>query len=301
MLNMIKQAASMRNQLSRLPLIAILVLAMNMVHAEEDSADYVAPRLAGSDVPDFNGIWQANSSAHWDIEPHAARAALQLREGPVVPVPHQRILALGAVGAVPGGAGILKDMSQLPYTPEALEKRNENRADYLNRDPEVKCYLPGVPRANYMPYPFQIVQGEDSLFIAYEYASAVRDFFFEDPGPAPVDFWMGQSYAQWEGDTLVVEVTGNHQDTWFDRAGNHHSASMRVVERWTRTSDYHMQYEATIYDDETYTEPWTISLPLYKRMEPDVRLQDFKCVEYVEELMYGKWRRNPLPRGWEED
>lgn len=267
----------------------------------QDTDAYVAPRLPGTNLPDLNGIWQANSSAHYNIEAHLAQSALQLRDGPVVPVPHQRILALGAVAAVPAGAGIIKGGGKIPYTPDALAKRNENRADYLNLDPEVKCFLPGVPRSTYMPYPFQIVQNDESLFIAYEYAGAIRDFFFEDPGPAPVDFWMGQSYAQWEGDTLVVEVTGQVPDTWFDRAGNHHSNKMRVVERWTRTSDYHLNYEATIYDEETFTEPWTISLPLYKRMEPDIRLFDFKCVEFVEELMYGTWRRNPLPRSWEEE
>lgn len=284
------------------PLLAVFVLlamfTLPAANAEEES--WVAPRLPGTDVPDFNGIWQAISSAHWDIERHAARAALQLREGPVVPVPHQKVLALGSVGAVPGGMGIIKGGGKIPYTPAALATREENRADYLNRDPEIKCFLPGVPRSTYMPYPFQIIQGNDTLFIVYEYANADRDFFFEDPGPAPVDSWMGQSYAQWDGDTLEVEVTGQIADTWFDRAGNHHSAAMRVVERWTRTGPDHLLYEATIHDDETFTEPWTISLPLYRRVEADARILDFKCIEFVEELLYGTWRRNPLPRDLEE-
>lgn len=264
------------------------------------NTDYVAPRLPGTNVPDLNGIWQAIGSSHWNIETHMASAALQLRDGPVTPVPHQRILALGALGAVPGGLGIVKG-GKIPYTEEALKTRDENEADYLNRDPAIKCFLPGVPRSTYMPFPFQIVQGNDALYIAYEFANADRDFFFEDPGPAPVDSWMGQSYAQWDGDTLVVEVTGQVGDTWFDRAGNHHSAAMRVVERWTPVGPNHLNYEATIHDEETFTEPWSIELPLYRRMEAEMRLMDFKCVEFVEELMYGKWRRHPLPRGWEEE
>ena len=262
--------------------------------------EYVAPRLPGTDHPDLNGIWQAIGNAHWNIERHMAKPALQLRDGPVVPVPHQSILALGAVGAVPGGMGIIKGDGMIPYKPEALAVRDENQKDYLNRDPEVKCYLPGVPRSTYMPYPFQIIQGHDSMLITYEYANADRDFFFKDPGPAPVDSWMGQSYAQWDGDTLEVEVTGQVGDTWFDRAGNHHSAGMRVVERWTRTGPDHMLYEATMHDEETFTEPWTISLPLYRRVEANARLMDFKCVEFVEELLYGEWRREPLPRDLEE-
>lgn len=267
------------------------------IHTE---GEWKASRIPNTEIPDISGIWQAMSSAHWDIERHLARAGLQLRDGPIVPVPHQRILALGALGAVPPGMGIIEGGGTIPYTADALKIRDENRADYLNRDPAIKCFLPGVPRSTYMPLPFEIVQGHDSMFIVYEFANADRILYFEDPGPAPVDSWMGQSYAQWEGDTLVVEVTGQVADTWFDRAGNHHSASMRIVERWTPIGPNHIQYEATIYDEETFTEPWTISLPLYRRMEPDARIMDFKCVEFVEELMYGEWRRNPLPRGWEE-
>ena len=281
--------------------LGLLLLATSLIPFQATYAEWQAPRLPGSDKPNMNGIWQAISSAHWDVERHLARPALQLRDGPVVPVPHQRILALGAVGAVPAGAGIIRGMDKIPYTQEALKIRDENRSDYLNRDPEVKCYLPGVPRANYMPYPFQIIHNERAMMISYEYASAVRDVYFDDPGEAPVDSWMGQSYGQWEGDTLVIEVTGLLDSTWFDRAGNHHSAAMRVVERWTPMGPNHLNYEATIYDDQTFTEPWTIELPLYRRMEPDVRILDFKCVEFVEELIYGKWRRNPLPRGWEEE
>ena len=262
----------------------------------EQDAPYIGKRLSGSDVPDLNGVWQALSSAHYNIERHLAEPAMALRDGPVRTIPAIEVLALGAVGAVPAGMGVIKGGGAIPYTPEALTVRNENRAEWLSREPEIKCFLPGVPRANYMPYPFHIIHGEDSMMIAYEYAGAVRDIFFEDPGEAPVDSWMGQSYARWEGDTLVIEVTAQYESTWFDRAGNHHSNQMVVTERWTPISPNHIQYEAEINDPATFTEVWTISLPLYRRMEPDARIMDFKCVEFVEELMYGKWRRNPLPR-----
>ena len=105
---------------------------------------------------------------------------------------------------------------------------------------------------------------------------------------------QGQSDGYWEGDTLVIEVTGQLDSSWFDRAGNHHSGAIKVTERWTPTGPNHLHYEATIEDPETFTEPWTIAMPLYRRMEPNARLMDFKCVEFVEELMYGEWRRYPL-------
>ena len=184
--------------------------------------------------------------------------------------------------------------NKIPYTPAALAQRDENRKLWLQRDPEIKCYLPGTPRATYMPYPFQILQGENDLFFAYQYAGAVRNIYSRDPGPAPIDSWMGQTVASWEGDTLVLEVTGLVANTWLDRAGNHHSDKLHVVERFTPTGPNHLWYEATLEDPEVYTRSWTISMPLYRRMEPDLQLLDFKCVEFVEELMYGQWRRRPL-------
>jgi len=252
------------------------------------------PRLANG-RPDLNGVWQTLNEANFDIQLHAARPAMALRAGPHGQVPVASVLALGAVGAVPPGVGVVEG-DALPYLPDALKTKRENQAKWLTRDPEIKCYLPGVPRATYMPYPFQIVHSESSLLIAYEYAGAVRDVFMKDPGPAPVDSWMGQSVGRWDGDTLVVDVTGFNDQTWFDRSGTHHSAQLRVTERYTYMTPNHIQYEATITDPEVFTRPWKISLPLYRRMEKDARLMDFKCVEFVEELMFGEYRRTPLKR-----
>lgn len=245
--------------------------------------------------PNLNGIWQAMGNAHWNIEPHLAGAALATIPGPAGPVPATEVLAFGAVGSIPSGQGIVVG-GEIPYLPEALEKRNENRDNWLERDPEIRCYLPGVPRATYMQFPFQIFQSDSKFMITYEYASAVRDVYLEDPGPAQVDSWMGQSVGQWDGDTFVVEVTGLHPDTWFDRAGNHHSAAMTVTERYTMIGPDHIMYEATIVDPETFSRPWSISLPLYRNIDPNARLGQFKCVEFVEELIYGELRKNPVER-----
>lgn len=260
------------------------------------AAAYKAPRGPDGKHPDLNGVWQVMNTANWDIEPHAARAALQLRPGPFVPVPAKNVLALGAVGAVPAGLGIVEG-GEIPYTADAKKQRDENRKNYTSLetgDPEVRCYLPGVPRANYMHLPFQIFQSEKSMIIAYEYAGAVRNVLFNDPGPPPVDSWMGQSVAKWDGDSLVVTVNGMNDRTWFDRAGNHHSDQMTVVERWTPTGPGVMRYEATITDPNTFTKPWKMSFNLYKRQGEDARLNQFKCVEFVEELMYGDLRKEPL-------
>jgi hypothetical protein len=254
---------------------------------------YRAPRGPDGKHPDLNGVWQVMNTANYNLEAHASSAALQMRPGPVVPVPAKEVLALGAVGAVPAGLSVVEG-GTIPYTPEALKTRDANHADWIHKDPEIKCYLPGVPRANYMSLPFQIFQSESATLIAYEYAGAVRNLQFKDPGPAPVDSWMGQSVAHWEGDTLVVVVTGMLDSTWFDRAGNFHTGDMKVVERWTPTGPGVMRYEAEITDPEIFTRPWKMSMNLYKHVGEDARLQQFKCVEFVEELMYGHLRKEPL-------
>ena len=256
-------------------------------HAERAAVD----RIGGH--PNFSGVWSVMNTANWDIEPHLASAALELRPGPVVPVPAKAIVALGAVGSVPAGMGVVEG-GKIPYTAEALAKRLDNQKHYLERDPEVKCDLPGVPRANYMALPLQIVQSGKTFLMSYEYAGAVRDVLFTDPGAAPIDSWMGQSVGKWEGDTLVITVTGQNDNTWFDRAGNFHSADMKVVERWTMTSPNTIRYEAEITDPATFTRPWKMSMNLYRRLGEDARLQQFKCVEFVEELMYGDLRKEPL-------
>jgi len=255
---------------------------------------YRAPRLADGH-PDLNGIWQAINEANFDIEAHMARPAMQLRAGPYGPVPAAPVLALGAVGSVPPGLGVVEG-GEIPYLPDAAKKKKDNQEHWLERDPEIKCYLPGVPRATYMPQPFQLLQSTKAIFFAYQYAGATRDVLLKDPGPAPIDSWMGQSVGRWDGESLVVDVTGMNDQSWFDRAGNFHSDALHVVERYTRTSPDVLMYEATIEDKNVFSRPWKISMPLHRRIEKNAQLMDFKCVEFVEEMMYGQWRKKPLPR-----
>ena len=111
--------------------------------------------------------------------------------------------------------------NDIPYLPAAAAKKKENAAKWLTADPEIKCYLPGVPRATYMPFPFQIVQTPKYILIAYEFASASRTIEMNSKSESPLDSWMGHSVGRWEGETLVVDVTGLNDQTWFDRAGNY--------------------------------------------------------------------------------
>ena len=245
--------------------------------------------LGPNGKPNLNGVWQVMNRANFNLEAHSASAAMQLVEGPVVPLPHPDILALGSVGSVPAGLSVVVG-DTIPYKKNALKKRNQNREDWLNRDPEIKCYLPGVPRATYMPYAFQIFHSEEAVFFAYEYAGATRNIYLENPGEPPVDSWMGQSWGYWEGNTFVIEAKGFNNQTWLDRSGNYHTENLKVTERYTLLNDHVMDYEALIEDEEIFTRPWKIKMNLYKKVGDDAQLQQFKCVEFVEELIYGEWR-----------
>jgi len=250
---------------------------------------YRAARAADGH-PDLNGLWQAFVTANWDLEDHEAQ-----------PGPHSELT--GAYGAGPAGQSIVEG-GEIPYKPDALAKKKANfenrlKVDVSNDktwhdlgDPEMKCYMPGVPRATYMPFPFQIVQGTSPyILMAYEFTGATRIIRMDWKQAAPTDAWMGWSRGRWDGDTLVVDVTGQREETWFDRAGNYHSDALHVVERYTPVSPHHMTYEATIEDPKVFTRPWKISFPLYRRMEKNLQLLEFKCVPFTEELLFGKFRK----------
>jgi hypothetical protein len=254
-------------------MLAGATLAVAAVAAQ--TSGYKAPRAADGH-PDLGGIWQALNTANWDIQGHAAAAG--------------SLPQLGAIGAVPAGLGVVEG-GDLPYLPEAAAKKKENFANRATLDPEVKCFLPGIPRATYMPYAFQIVQSPKTILFAYEYASAARTVNMETAKPAPIDSWMGWSNGRWEGDTLVIDVTGFNDQTWFDRAGDFHSDALHVVERYTSRSPETLDYEALIEDSKVFSRPWKMTMVLYRHLEPNARLLEFKCVEFVEELMYGPLRK----------
>ena len=235
------------------------------------------PRLADG-KPDLNGIWQALNTANWDLQAHQAKA------GPVA--------ALGAAFSEPAGIGVVVD-GEIPYRPEALEKKKQNGANWMTLDPEVKCYMPGIPRANYQPYPFQIVESSKTILMSYEFASATRIIRMDSKEKSPADSWMGWSIGHWEGDTLVVEVSDFMEQTWFDRAGDYHDGDLKVTERYTLTSPDVITYEATMTDPKIFTRPWTIRMPLYRHVEKNAQLLEYKCVPFVEELMYGHLRKKP--------
>lgn len=267
----------MKSRATRTTAAAAMLAALLLAAGPSWSQGEIARAWDGK--PDLNGIWQVIGTAHWDIQDHPAYA------GPA---------QFGATFAVPPGQGVVVG-DEIPYTPEALEQKKQNFENRYREDPEAKCYLPGVPRATYLPYPFQIIQGDKKIMIVYGFAEANRTIHMdkENPEPAPIDSWMGRSHGRWEGDTLVVDAAGFNGQAWFDRAGNFASDTLKVEERYTPMGPNAILYEATIEDPKVFTRPWKMRMPLYRRLEEDARVLEYKCVEFSEELLYGHLRKKP--------
>lgn len=258
----------MRNRFRSIPGLALALAAFSLLPLA--AAEAQVPRLG--DKPDFNGIWQAMNSANWNLEAHPAQKIDSQWE-------------LGALFSIPAGQSVVAE-GTIPYLPEAAAKREELRAGWPNSDPETYCYLPGIPRATYMPYPFQIIQGTGDLLMVYSYTTSNRTIHMSNHQEPPVDTWMGRSNGRWEGDTLVVETAGFNARAHLDRAGNHFSSALKVTERFTLENANVIRYEATLEDPQTYSAPWTIRMPLYKHVEENAELLEHKCTPFVEELLY---------------
>jgi hypothetical protein len=210
---------------------------------------------------DLQGIWEAHSTAAAGLEAHGADEGIRAGDTVIVDPPDGKI----------------------PYTQEARAKRAANFKDRAAADPVNKCYLPGVPRITYMPFPFQIFQTAEFVAITYEYVHASRTVHMTNPKHLDdISFWMGDSRGHWEGGTLVVDVADNEPATWLDASGDFHSDAFHVVERYTRTSPDMLLYEATIDDPKVYTRPWKISIPLYRHTQKNAQLYEYECHVYRE-------------------
>jgi hypothetical protein len=256
---------------------AAIVLAANMTQVQaqvkggsEDPPLRDRPRIGGK--PNFHGIWQALNTAYWNLEDHSAEGLKDISQ-------------LGAIGAIPAGQSVVRG-GTIPYKPEALARRNENRAKWPAADPEAKCYMLGVPRVTYHNMPFQIFQADGDLIMVYPFAATHRIIYMSDRSELPVDSWMGKSDGTWDGDVLVVTTRWQNGQSWLDRAGNHASNQLTVTERFRLLSPNHISYEATLDDPQTFTQPWTIEMPLYRVADPQAQLLEHKCVPFADGLLY---------------
>ena len=277
--------------------VVVAVFALTAIQTAGQTAR--AARIDGK--PNLNGIWQVTNTANWDLLAHNVKPALAqpgvYANHPVLAAP---VLALGAAGLVPASPGVVEG-NEIPYKPEAAATRRENGEHWLDRDPEARCYMPGIPRAMYMPYPLQITQSPGRIQMVFAYANASRTIFLGEVPKPPADKWMGHSVGRWEGNTLVVDVTNFNDRTWFSRAGDFHSDALHVVERFTPITADALRYEVTLTDPNVFTRPWKMNMVLYRQLEDNATLMEFRCVELVEETFLGHLRKNQLVKHWEGD
>jgi hypothetical protein len=251
-------------------LLALGLLLAASGGAQQRSRAGDVPRLANG-KPNLSGVWQAYTTANWNVLTHGASA------GPP---------EYGALLGTPPGYGIV-DGDAIPYLPAAAEQQRRNYENRFKDDPELKCFLPGLPRANYMPYPLQIFHSDDHLLITYQFAGAARIVNLGAPQPSAIDSWMGISNARWDGDALVVDASGFNGMAWLDRAGNHSSSALKVVERYAFAGADAIDYSATLEDPQTFSRPWTMRFRLVRNPNPQQQLMEFKCVPFTEQLLYG--------------
>ena len=268
----------MHRSIHTVAILAAIAFAVSSPRAQSASAEASArqalverpARIAGH--PNFNGIWQAMNTAYWNLEGHSAEGL-------------NAFWQLGAIAAIPAGQSVVRG-GTIPYKPEALAKRDENRAKWPATDPEAKCYMLGVPRVTYHNMPFQIFQNEGDLLMVYPFAAANRIIYMTDRTELPVDSWMGKSYGSWDGDVLAITTKWQNGQSWLDRAGNYSSNKLTVTERLTLLGPNHLWYEATLDDPQTYTRPWTIEMPLYRMIDQQAQLLEHKCVTFADGLLY---------------
>jgi hypothetical protein len=257
--------------------IRIITAASILVAASAAQAQKPARPATASGHPNLNGVWQALNTAYWNLEGHSVEAYVK---------DPKEFWQLGAIAVIPAGQSVLKGGGTIPYLPDALKKRDENRAKWPESDPEAKCYMPGVPRVTYQNFPFQIFQGDGDLLMVYPFAATNRIIYMKDHTDLPVDSWMGRSNGTWEGNTLVVVTTSQNGQSWFDRAGNFATNKLKVTERFRLIDPNHIEYEATMEDPQTFSKPWTIEMPLYKLIDKNVQLLEHKCVPFADQLLY---------------
>jgi hypothetical protein len=244
------------------PLAGISVLALIIAFAGDFSISPPLSAQARSDVsiprtsigkPDLSGVWEVLSTAAWNIEDHNADTG------------------------IPSGQGVVEG-NEIPYQAWALQKKKENVAHHMTEDTDTKCYLPGVPRITYMPYPFRIVETPKYVTMLYEYIHIVRTIYTNgSTHPEGMNWWMGDSRGHWDQDTLVVDVADFNDRTWFDKVGNFHSDALHVIERYSFIDKDHLDYEVSVEDPKVFTRPWKMKMPIYRRIEQNVRPLEYDC------------------------
>jgi hypothetical protein len=207
--------------------------------------------------PDLQGFWRGQPAATENIEEHPKTLDDD------------------------GGKSLIVDPpdGKVPYQPWGAAQAKENRKKYV--EPNVPCFLSGVPRSLYVPTHIEILQSPGHVLILFERAHAYRVIPTDGRPHAGenIQLWQGDSRGHWEGNTLIVDVTNQNAKPWFDQAGNFYTDAVHMVERFTLIDPDTIHYVVTIEDENVYTKPWTMAFPLRRNKEQGFQLIEEACHE----------------------
>lgn len=220
------------------------------------------PRTAEG-KPDLTGVWQGGSNRVGSWE--------EANDGTGVG-------GTGTAKPSPTPANV-PAREPAPYQPWAAKKVLE----FFNRrgidDPEASCAAPGVPRITTIGlFPMQIVQTPKTVVMLFEVFHVFRIIPINAKHPDDLEpSYMGDSVGHWEGDTLVVDVTGFNDKTWLGPIGTFHSEALHVTERYTRVDYNTINYDVTMEDPNVLTKPWNTHNTIMLRN--GTRLREYECAE----------------------
>jgi hypothetical protein len=234
-------------------------------------AQTVAPKSgvprASDGKPDLTGVWQGGTTRRGSWE--EANTGLGVggtgrdpsappNESPTAPPPNRE---------------------PAPYQSWAAKKVLESFNKRGIDDPAAFCLPPGLPRMNMLGlFPVQIVQTPKQIIILYEYMNSFRVIpLAAKHGDDVVPSYLGDSVAHWEGDTLVVDVTGFNDKTWLTSTGTFHTEALHLTERYTRVDKDRIDYVATMEDSTVLTKPWTVRSTMMLR--EGTRVREYVCAE----------------------
>jgi len=222
---------------------------------------------ASDGKPDLSGVWQGGSTRKGSWE--------EANTG----------LGVGGTGTDPKAAANVSPSAPqtgrdpAPYQDWAAKKVMESYNKRGIDDPAAFCLPPGLPRLTILGlFPIQIVQTPKQIIMLYEYMNVFRIIPIGLKHPEDmVPTYLGDSVAHWEGDTLVVDITGFNDKTWLTATGTFHSTALHMTERYTRVSKDQINYETTMEDPKVLTRPWVVKSTMMLR--EGTRVQEYVCAE----------------------
>jgi len=180
---------------------------------------------------------------------------------------------------------------KVPYTAAARAKSDALIANGMYHEPELHCFMSGVPHNMWVQFGQQTIQTKDYVVFTWEFMHSRRIIPLDNrphqiTSPA-VHLFQGESVGHWEGDTLVVDTTNQNDKTWFDTSGHYKPEDVHVVERFTMTDSNTIDYEANVTSAE-FTQPMVVKgrQARANANDPNYEQMEFACIEGNQDVQH---------------